>query len=143
MGMTLDVPHAAAPGRRGLGLFIGVAAAVVLIAVVSHCGSNLSGPRASHTPHAALSSPGREFTVNPDRAPLLEGSSTSCHESVTAAVLPRSGTASVARGAAITVASTTGRLAPPRKVAERGPPRALGTALTGQDLLTRFCLARR
>jgi hypothetical protein len=124
-------------------LFIGLAAAVAVVAIVGHCGSNLSGPRASHTPHALLSSLGSEFTVNAEHAHLVDGSSTACHESVTTAVLPRSGTASVARGAIMAVVAITGWFARPPVVAGRGPPHALGTALTGQDLLTRFCRARR
>jgi hypothetical protein len=138
-----DARHATAPRRPGLRLLIGVAAAVVLVAVVGRCGSNLTGPRASHMPHASLSSLGSELIVHPEHAHLVDGSSTACHELVTTVVLPRSGTASVALGAVMAVVATAGRRAHPREVAERGPPRALGTAHTGQDLLTRFCLARR
>jgi hypothetical protein len=139
----LDARDAVASRRSGLRLFIGVAAAVAVVAVVGHCGSNLSGPRASDTPHALLSSSGSEFTVNAEHAHLVDGSSTACHESVTTAVLPRSGTASVARGAVMAVVAITGRQAQPAALAGRGPPGALGIALSGQDLLTRFCLARR
>jgi hypothetical protein len=138
-----DARDAAASRRSGLQLFIGVTAAVAVVAVVGYCGPNLSGPRASHTPHALLSSLGSEFTVNAEHAHLVDRSSTACHESLTTAVLPRSGTASVARGAIMAVVASTGWLAQPPAVAERGPPRALGSALTGQDLLTRFCRARR
>jgi hypothetical protein len=139
----LDVRHAAAPKRSGLRLFIGVAAAVAVVAVVGHCGSNLSGPRASHTPHPLLSSLGSEFTVNAEHSHLVDVSSTACHEPVTTAVLPRPGTASVAHGAVMAVVAIRGWLAQPPVVAGRGPPRALGSALSGQDLLTRFCRARR
>jgi hypothetical protein len=123
-------------------LFIGLAAAVAVVAIVGQCGSNLSGPRASHTPHALLSSLSGELTVNPEHAHLVDGSSTACHESVTT-VLARLGTASVARSAIMAEVAITGWLARPAVLAGRGPPRALGTALTGQDLLTRFCRARR
>jgi hypothetical protein len=133
----------AAPRRPGLRLFIGVAATVAVVAAVGHCGPDLFGPRASHAPHGLLSSPGGESTVGAEHAHLVDGSSTACHESVAAAVLPRSGTASVALGAVMAAVAITGRLAQPPVVAGRGPPRALGAALTGRDLLTRFCLARR
>jgi len=139
----LDARHAAVRTRPGVALFIGLAAAVAVVAVVGHCGPNLSGPPSSHTPHASLSSLGSELTVNPEHAHLVDGSSTACHESVTTAVIPRSGTASVARGAVMAVVAITGWFAQPPVVAGRGPPRALGTALTGQDLLTRFCRVRR
>jgi hypothetical protein len=140
----LDARDAAASRRSGLlRLSIGVAAAVAVVAVVGHCGSNLSGPRASHIPHALLSSLPSELTVDAEHAHPVDGSSAVCHESVTTAVLPRSGTASVALGAVMAVVATRGWFAQPPVVAERGPPRALGTALTGQDLLTRFCRARR
>jgi hypothetical protein len=142
-GSASSAQDAAASRRSGLRLFIGVAAAVAVVAVVGYCGPNLSGSRASHTPHALLSSLGSEFTVNAEHAHLAYGSPTACHESVTTAVLPRSGNASVARGAVMAVVAITGWLAQPPVVAGRGPPRALGTALTGQDLLTRFCRARR
>ena len=139
----LDARHAAVRTRPGVALFIGLAAAVAVVAVVGHCGPNLSGPPSSHTPHALLSWLGGEFTVNAEHAHLVDRSSTACHESVTTAVIPRSGTASVARGAVMAVVAITGWFAQPPVVAGRGPPRALGTALTGQDLLTRFCRARR
>jgi hypothetical protein len=138
-----DARDAAASRRSELRLFIGVAAAVAVIAVVGYCGLNLSGPRPSHTPRALSSWLSSEFTVNAEHAHLVDGSPAACHGSVTTAVLPRSGTASVARGAVTAVVAVTGWLAQPPVVAGRGPPRALGTALTGQDLLTRFCRARR
>jgi hypothetical protein len=140
---VMDARHAAAPRRPGLRLLIGVAAAVAVVAVVTHCEPNLSGFRASDTPHALLSALDSELTVNAEHAHLFNGSSTACHESMTTAVLPRSGTASVARGAVVTTVAIAGSLAQPAVVAGRGPPPALGTALTGQDLLTRFCRARR
>jgi lipoprotein LpqS len=126
-----------------LRLLIGVVAAVAVVAVVGHCEPNLPGPRASRTPHTLLSSLGSEFTVNAEHAHLVDGSSTACHESVATAVLPRSGTASVAHGAAMAVVAITGWQAQPAVLAGRGPPGARDTALTGQDLLRRFCLARR
>jgi len=140
--VDLDARHAAAPRRPGLQLFIGVAAAVA-VAVVGHCEPNLSELRASHTPHPSLSSLGSEFTVNAEYSHLVDGSSMACHEAVTTAVLPRSATASVGHGAVMAVLAITGWQAQPALLAGRGPPAALGTALTGQDLLRRFCLARR
>jgi lipoprotein LpqS len=139
----LDARHAAAPRRPVLRLSIGVAAAVAVVAVVGHCEPNLSQPGVSHTPHPLLSSLGSEFTVNAQHAHLVDGSSTACHESVTTAVLPRSATASVGHGAVMAVVAIKGWQAQPAVLAGRGPPGALGTALTGQDLLRRFCLARR
>jgi hypothetical protein len=133
----------AARRRLGLRLFIGVAAAVAVVAVVGHCEPNLSEPRATHTPHPLLSSMGSEFTVNAEYAHLVDGSSMACHESVATAVLPRSATASAGLGAVTAVVAITGWQAQPTVLAGRGPPRPLGTALTGQDLLRRFCLARR
>ena len=134
---------ARASRRSGLRLFIGVTAAVAVVAVIGYCGANLSGPRVSHTSHVSLSSLGTEFTVNAGHAHLVDGSSTACHESVTTAVLPRSGSTSVAPGAVMPVVAIAAWLAQPPVVAGRGPPGALGSALTGQVFLTRFCRARR
>jgi hypothetical protein len=139
----LDARHAPAPRRPRLRLFIGVAAAVAVVAVVGHCEPNLSELRASHTPHPSLSSLGSEFTVNAEYSHLVDGSSMACPESVTTAVLPRSATVSVGHGAVLAVLAITGWHAQPAVLAGRGPPGALGTARTGQDLLRRFCLARR
>lgn len=133
----------AAPRRLGLRLFIGVAAAVAVVAVVGHCEPNLSEPRATHAPHPLLSSVGSEFTVNAEQAHLVDGSSMACRESVMTAVLPRPATASVGLGAVMAVVAITGWQPQPAVLAGRGPPDALVTALTGQDRLTRFCLARR
>jgi len=71
--VDLDARHAAAPRRPGLQLFIGVAAAVAVVAVVGHCEPNLSQPGVSHTPHPLLSSLGGEFTVNAEHAHLVDG----------------------------------------------------------------------
>lgn len=139
----LDARYAAAPKRPGLPLFIGVAAAVALVAVVGHCEPNLSEPHAPHPLHPLLSSLGSEFTVNAEHSHLVDGSSTACHEAVTTAVLPRSATASAAHGAVMAVVAVTGRQAQPAALAGRGPPGARGSALSGQDLLKQFCLARR
>ena len=139
----MDARHAAAPRRPRLQLFIGVAAAAAVVAIVGHCEPNLHGPRASRTPHPLLSSPGSQFSVNAEHAHLVDGSSTECHESVMTAVLPRPATASVGHGAVIAAVAITGWRAQPTALAGRGPPRALGNARTGQDRLRRFCLARR
>jgi lipoprotein LpqS len=139
----LGARHAAAPKRPGLRLVIGMAAAVALVAIVGRCQPNLSEPHSSHTPHPLLSALGSEFTVNAEHAHLVDGSSMACHEAVTTAVLPRSAAASVGHGAVMAVVAIAGWQAQPAVLTGRGPPGALGTARTGQDLLRRFCLARR
>jgi hypothetical protein len=139
----LDAQHAPTPRRPRLRLFIGVAAGVAVVAVVGHCEPNLSELRASHEPHPSLSSLGSEFAVNAEYSRLVDGSSVACHEAVTTAVLPRSATASVGHGSVMAVLAITGWQAQPAVLAGRGPPGALGAARTGQDLLRRFCLARR
>jgi lipoprotein LpqS len=139
----MDPRRAAAPRWLALQLFIGVAAAVAVVAVIGHCEPSLSGQHASHAPHRLLPSPGGEFTVNAEHAHLVDASSPACHEPVMTAVLPRSGTASVGHGAVTAAVAITGWQAQPAALTVRGPPGALGPALTGQDILRRFCLARR
>ena len=138
-----DLIAVAAPRQPRLRLLIGVAAAVAFVAVVGHCEPNLSGPRASHTPHPSLSSLDSEFTVQGEHAHLVDGSSTACHEAVTTAILPRSATAAVGHGAVMAVPAIMGWHAQPAVLAGRGPPGAPRMARTGQDLVKLFCLARR
>ncbi|KZS69258.1 hypothetical protein A4G26_26360 [Mycobacterium kansasii] len=96
-----------------------------------------------HPAHALLSTVGGEFAVNVDHAHLFDGSSTDCHNVFATAVLPRPATTLVALGAVAALIAITAALANLVVPAGRGPPKVPITALAGQDLLSRFCLARR
>lgn len=123
-------------------LLTAVAAVTWLFILVGHSAMLPSETHEPHHPHALLGSVGGQVTVNVDHAHLFNGSLIECHDVFATAALPRSATTVVELGvvtavAAITVALTNLAMAP-----VRGPPRML-PPLTGQDLLTRFCLARR
>ncbi|MCA2347058.1 hypothetical protein JF734_14435 [Mycobacterium intracellulare] len=108
--------------------------------VMGHSQSSLA-----HPAHALVASLGGEFTVNVDHPHVSKGSAGDHHEQFTTAVLPRSGAvvaALIALGVVAAVA-VTGGLAWFGLAAGRGPPHTPAFALTGQEVLTRFCLSRR
>ncbi|ASL15694.1 MULTISPECIES: hypothetical protein [Mycobacterium] len=126
---------------------VGAAAWLAMWGVLIGAHSILGHPQSSlgHPAHALVASLGGEFTVNVDHPHATKGSSGGHHEQFTTAVLPRSGAALATLavlGAVLAVALTAG---PARFAvrAGRGPPRTPAFALTGQDVLTRFCLSRR
>lgn len=123
-------------------LLTAVAAVTWLFILVCHSAMLPSQTHEPHHPHALLASVGGQVTVNVDHAHLFNSSLIECHDVFATASLPRSATTLVEVGVvtavvAIAVALTNLAMAP-----TRGPPRML-PFLTGQDLLTRFCLARR
>ena len=125
--------------RSGLVLVV----AVWLVTATVHCGLLSLGWPASHPSQPLPTSLGGQFAINVDH-PYLVASPAPCpHVKFVTAVVPRVVTALVALGVAWTVLAVTGALAQHVVPAGRDPPVALGTSLTGQDLLTRFCVARR
>jgi len=78
-----------------------------------------------------------------NHAHLLNGAFAHSHNEVATAVLPRSSTTLIQLGAAAAVVAITTMLASLVTPAGRGPPRALASVLVGQDISTRFCVARR
>lgn len=100
---------------------------------------------ASHPAHALLRSLGHEFAVTVDHPHLSSGSPAAHHhEAFATGVLPNGPAIDVAAlGGVVAVVAAVGLLWQRVLLAGRGPPRGLAAALTGQDLLTRFCLSRR
>ncbi|GLV09174.1 hypothetical protein AWC17_19515 [Mycobacterium nebraskense] len=96
-------------------------------------------------PAVSSASGGGQPALSVDHPHLGKGSPSEHPEQFTTAVLPRSGAAVamlIVLGvvAAVAVAGGLGLLGVP---AGRGPPGAPAFALTGQEVLTRFCLSRR
>ncbi|WP_264078777.1 hypothetical protein [Mycobacterium szulgai] len=120
-----------------------VATVAFLVALVGHSAMLHSESHTSHPAHALLSTLGGEFAVNADHPHVFDGSSTHCHNVFATAVLPRPATTLVALGTVAAVVAITAVLASLVISAGRGPPQGRFSALSGQDLLTRFCLARR
>ncbi|WP_244232281.1 hypothetical protein [Mycobacterium innocens] len=134
--------------RNAVGLprwrsLIVVAMVAFLVALVGHSAMLHSETNSPHPPHVLLSSVGGEFAVNIDHAHLFDGSLSECHNVFATAAVPRSATTLVERGVVSAVVAITAALANLVVSAGRGPPKGPLTILTGQDLLTRFCLARR
>ncbi|OBF19922.1 hypothetical protein A5725_17475 [Mycobacterium kubicae] len=122
---------------------IAVAAGVWLLAAVAQCGLSRVEAHEPHPAHALFSSLGGEFAVNVDHTHIAAGSTAAHPEHFVTAALPKPATALSALGVVVAVLAATGSLAGLIARVGRGPPFALGTAYTGQDLLTRFCLSRR
>ena len=120
-------------------------ALAMLLAIVALCGllrSPLSGPP---LPQTLLTSLGSDVAVNIDHQPTVnKGPSKACRKAVVAAVISSSPTTVLAAlGVAAAVVVVAGWLAPRVVPAGRDPPRESAIFLTGQEILTRFCLTRR
>jgi hypothetical protein len=123
--------------------WVATAMVVALLGLLGHNAWLHSGTSAPHRPHALLSSVGGEFSVSADHAHLSNGSYTHRHNDFATAVLPRPSTSLIQVGATVVAVAITAILAGFIAPAGRGPPNALVWALSGQDILTRFCTARR
>jgi hypothetical protein len=123
---------------------IAVAVAMWVLVIGGH--SELrSQSGAFHPAHALVSSLGREFAVNAEHPHLSNGSSAAHHhEAFASGVLPDSpATVVAALGVVVAAVAAVGLLWQQVMLAGRGPPRGPAAVLTGQGLLTRFCLSRR
>lgn len=120
-----------------------VVAALWLLAGAASCFLVCPERSASNPAHAVLTSRDGEFAVHADHARVECGQSPACPQALATTLLPRSATALVALWTAVAMATVAGSLARWVAPTRRGPPGGLPLVLTGQDLLTRFCLARR
>jgi hypothetical protein len=121
-------------------------AVVVLLGVAAHCPRFRSESLAYQRPQLVLGSLFGQQTLNIDRTHLPNGSSSACPRkahAIAAALPPSSSTVLAALGVVVALLSLAGPLTQRVAPTGRGPPRGLPTPLTGQDVLTRFCLARR
>lgn len=138
-----EAQHIAACRRPRLRFLVAVVAAMGMLAIAAHSDVLRPVSPATHTPHAVASSLGGEYTVTIDHAHLDNGSSAAHHPPFPATMLTKSPSTTLAAfglvAALVAVAVSLALLVP----SGRGPPRGLAGALTGQDLLTRFCLSRR
>lgn len=130
-------------GSKRRRTWIAAAMVVVLLSLLGHNAWLHGETRAPHQPHALLSSVGGEFSVNADHAHLSNGSFTHRDNDVVAAIVPRPSTGLVQVGVAAVAVVITAMLAGFVAPAGRGPPSLLTSVLSGQDILTRFCTARR
>lgn len=129
------------PSRRHLVVILAVVAS--LFVVLGHSAMMHSESHELHQPHALLSSVGGESAVNTDHAHLVDGSLTECHDLFATAVLPRPANTLIGLAVVAAMVAVTAGLPDLVVSAGRGPPGLIGPALTGRDLLTRFCLLRR
>ncbi len=129
------------PRRR---LVVATAAAVAVLAIAGHCGLLRSVPQ-SPPSQSSLTSLGGKLTAGAAQVHLVDGLP-NCKSSkvlVTAALPKSATTALIALGAGLAAIIGTALLVQLVVPAGRDPPRVLVSARTGQDLLTRLCLARR
>jgi hypothetical protein len=133
-------PRPQSKARTGRSVMTVVVAVLIGIA---GCWLVQSEPSESNPAHASYASLSGEFAVNADQSAADCAVSRACPEAFAMAVLPLSATALVALGTAVVVTTIVGSVAHGAAPARRGPPRGVPAALTGRDILTRFCLSRR
>lgn len=99
---------------------------------------------APDTAHSVISSTGAgAFAVNGDPAHLGGSVSPACPKLCATAVLPRWAPAWVALGLLVALGVVGGWCEQGKPQTGRSPPHGPIAALTGQDVLTRLCIARR
>lgn len=130
-------------GQPRRGMVIGVAIAVLALVWCSHFALSPAGSHRPHHPHPLLSSLGREFAVNVDHAHLSTGSLSECHNEFPWEVTPQTTITLAALGVAVALIAITTALSGHVTPSGRDPPHVHPTAHSGQDLLTKICLARR
>lgn len=139
--------QASLPPRSRSVIALAIAAMAVtvwVLAMAAHCGLLRPESVAPHPPVPSLTSMGAEFAGSIGAPQLNDGSATTCDHPFAIAVLPRSlSTTLTAVGVAVVVAAVIGWQAQRALRSGRSPPYGLAHILTGQDLLTRLCLARR
>ncbi|OSC39626.1 hypothetical protein [Mycobacterium decipiens] len=120
-----------------------VAVALALLVVTAQCWLPQLHRHVAHPNHPLTTSVGGEFIINTDHAHIVDNSTPPCPQQFATAVLPRSATPVFPSDAVAAAGGITAVLSHLVVPAGRGPPPALRSVRTGQDLLTRFCLARR
>jgi lipoprotein LpqS len=135
-------PRPQLKARTGRSVMTVVVAVSVLIGIAG-CWWVQSEPSESNPAHAFYASLSAELAVNADQSAADCVVSRACPQAFAMAVLPLSATALVALGTAVVVTTIVGSIAHDAALARRGPPRGVAAALTGRDILTRFCLSRR
>jgi hypothetical protein len=132
-------PRPQSKARTGRSVMTVVVAVSVLIGIAGCCLVQYE-PSESNPAHASYASLSAEFA---DQSTADYAVSRACPQAFSMAVLPLSATALVALGTAVVVTTIVGSVAHGAAPARRGPPRGVPAALTGRDILTRFCLSRR
>jgi hypothetical protein len=135
-------PRPQSKARTGRSVMTVVVAVSVLIGIAG-CWWVQSEPSESNPAHASYASLSGEFAINADQSAADCAVSRACPQAFAVSVLPLSATALVALGTAVVVTTIVGSVAHGAAPAKRGPPRGVPAALTGRDILTRFCLSRR
>lgn len=118
---------------------------VAIVAVVWLLGGNAEHVWRVGVPldlaHGSITSSGGPLAVNADHTQCDAGLSAPCPEATAVVSLPRTVANFLTLGVFVTVAAAVSYLA--SLTVERGPPRGSARVVSGQDLLTWFCLARR
>lgn len=128
------------PTRRSM---TAAATAALLLLLMGHSALLHSENSHPHHSHALLSSVGAEFAINVDHPHLVSGALTARHDVSASAVLLRTPTILVEFGVAAAMVAFVAGLSGDAAMSGRSPPNAAPPALTGRDLVTRFCLIRR
>ncbi len=120
-------------------------AVAMLLGVAAHCPALRPAPPTYQEPHVLLTSAGDNQSLKVASLHVrADGSVRTCPAKALALpALPQPSTALAALGVVTVLAALAGPLAQRVAPTGRGPPRGPKTYLTGQGVLTRFCLARR
>ncbi|OBK24441.1 hypothetical protein A5634_03720 [Mycobacterium asiaticum] len=129
--------------QRATWLRFVIAATFLVVLVLNQCWHHQPHRQTAHPDHPLAAVVGGEFAVNADHAHFANDLKASCPLDIAALPLPRSDATLFAPNAVDTVPAGPHLDTGSGPAAGRGPPGVLGLPRSGQDLLTRYCLARR
>jgi lipoprotein LpqS len=151
-GSRLMLPRAATVGnivryndghtrtRLRNGIALGVA--ILVFVISAEWTLPWSDSPAVYAPHALAAAPSAELAIVADHPHMQDGSKPIPPDTLTAMVAPRVTTVLIAMGLIAVVTMLAFSWGSASLAPVRGPPRALAGVLAGQQILTRFCIAR-
>ena len=132
---------AAHPARSRRFAIVAVVAAWSIVTLLAQCWSPQHRHHTAHPVHPLAAVVGAEFVVNTNHAHFSDNSTPPCPLDFATAPAPRSESTAFAADVASSTPVATAAHADRHMLAGRGPPS--GLPRSGQDLLIRYCLARR
>ncbi|MCV6975270.1 hypothetical protein [Mycobacterium bourgelatii] len=121
---------------------VSVVLALALSVVAAQCWFPQVHPHAAQPNHPATTVLGGDYAKHGDHAHLSDNSKPPCPDQAAIAVLPR--VAQPALDSSVAAAAETVPVPVYQLVSSgRGPPEWQWSAISGRDLLTRYCLSRR
>lgn len=122
---------------------VAVMTAVWMLALITDGGPAHTQTITPHHPHVTATSHDAQPAVVSDHPHIGRGTAPTPREVFTAALPPRTVTTLIATGLMAAFVAATALMTRAVMAAVRGPPRPFASSLTGREVITGLCIARR